>query len=80
MSRALPSSEHAGKKVQDIDPITSLLDVSDLTRILKCSRAVGYKLASSGEIPSVLVGEKLVRFHPDDVRDYINARRKGAGG
>jgi excisionase family DNA binding protein len=61
--------EHGEKKI----PI--LLKADPVSAILGISRSHLYHLVQRGEIPAVLVGDKSVRFLPDDVKTFIHTRR-----
>jgi excisionase family DNA binding protein len=50
-----------------------LLTVKDIARILTISQSKAYKLAESGQIPSIKIGRSL-RFHPEKINDFITRK------
>ncbi len=53
-----------------------LIKAEIVARWLQCSRAVVYSEAKKGNLPCVIVGEKLVRFERQAIEEYIAARRR----
>ena len=60
-------------------PITelSLIRPEEVAKILGCSVVYIYKLAQRGELPSYAFG-RSVRFHPNEVSDFIKSHRRKA--
>jgi excisionase family DNA binding protein len=63
----------------------TLLDAAEVARRLNVSRPYIYKLVRerlltsvSWTVPGKVKGRQVVRFHPDDVEDFI-ARNRGSG-
>lgn len=58
-------------------PVTqlSLIRPEDVAKILGCSVVYIYKLAQRGDLPSYAFG-RAVRFHPDEVTQFIEAHRR----
>jgi excisionase family DNA binding protein len=52
-----------------------LLDVKTAAELLAVSESMVYKLASSGALACVKVGD-CVRFVPDDIECYITSNKK----
>jgi len=53
-------------------PVTvTLLTASDVAKILRVPRAFVYTLARRGELPTVRVGDRYVRFRDDALRRWI---------
>jgi len=63
----------------DEKKIPVLLKADPVSSILGISKSHLYHLVHRGEIPAVLVGERSVRFLPEDVLDYIALRRRSGG-
>jgi excisionase family DNA binding protein len=57
---------------------SDLLSVNELARHLGISKWTVYRLVRSREIRSVRVGERI-RFRPEDVEAYLEARKVEAG-
>jgi excisionase family DNA binding protein len=55
-----------------------LLDVGEVAALLGKSRTWVYRGAESGALPAVHVG-RSVRFDPDDLARWLDARRVGVG-
>lgn len=60
----------------------ALMKIGDVAERLGISVPHAYRLAQTGEIPSVRLGKGAVRFDPRDVEAFIEAHRRGkpAGG
>ena len=56
-----------------------LLTPAEAARRLSISRALCYRLISSGEIPSILIGAKLRRIPDHALRAYIEQQMLAAG-
>jgi excisionase family DNA binding protein len=52
----------------------TLLTAGDVAKILVVPRAFVYTLARPGELPTVRVGDRYVRFRDDAVRRWIEER------
>ena len=52
-----------------------LLTAEDVSDLLQVDTSFVYKLSKAGRLKSVRLGPRCVRFHPDDLRAYIEARR-----
>jgi hypothetical protein len=55
--------------------IEPLLSISDLARILQCSRRAVERLRATGELPppTMMLGKKCPRWKPRVIRDWIEA-------
>jgi excisionase family DNA binding protein len=53
-----------------------LLTASQVAEILGCSRASVFAWASDGTLPSVRVGDRLVRFQPSVIQEWLEDRRR----
>ncbi len=53
----------------------ALWDVETTSRYLHTSRSWTYKAVERGELPAVRMGTML-RFRPEDLRKYVNARAR----
>jgi excisionase family DNA binding protein len=53
-----------------------LLKIGAVAERLGISIPHAYRLAQTGEIPCIRVGEKSVRFDPEDVETYIRSHRR----
>ena len=62
--------------------VTPLLTVEQVAALLAVRPALVRSLAHRGELPYRRVGEKLLRFRPQDVEAYVNGpvRPKPRGG
>ena len=56
----------------------SLLRVNEVAALLSIGRRTVYTLVNNGELPAVRVGARL-RFRPEDVDAYLEARKVAAG-
>lgn len=52
----------------------SLLTAREAARLLRINRFLVYQLAREGELPVVRIN-RLVRFRPEDLRDWVEQRR-----
>jgi excisionase family DNA binding protein len=68
------SKQPIGLDQHELEP---LLDVDDLTRLLKLPRKSVYRLVEEDDLPTLRVGRRL-RFDPVEVREWLAARRNGA--
>jgi len=55
--------------------MTVFLKPSEVAARLNVSRRAAYYLISSGELPSITIGEKSLRVDEKDLNAYIEARR-----
>jgi excisionase family DNA binding protein len=55
------------------DPIPRLLKIGEVAAILQISRTSAYRLAASGELPSVRFSGATVRIRPGDLEQFIEA-------
>jgi excisionase family DNA binding protein len=56
-----------------------LMNINDVAGCLGVSRSTVKRLIISGEITPIRVSEKLVRFTPENISDYINRASAAAG-
>jgi excisionase family DNA binding protein len=63
-------------KVQETEPLPRLVSVHTLSEILDVSESKLYSLATKGEIPSVRIGKRSIRFNVADVMAALP--KKGA--
>lgn len=59
--------------------MTVFLKPSQVASRLNVSRRAAYYLISSGELPSITVGEKSLRVDENDLNAYIDSRRSDKG-
>lgn len=59
------------------DGIQELLKPDRVAKVLGCSKAVVYSEAKKGNLRSVIVAGKLVRFERQAIEEYIERRRAG---
>jgi excisionase family DNA binding protein len=57
-----------------------LMTVPEVAKALSVSEPSIYTWAKLGKIPSVKVGPLATRFRPEDVRQFIEAGRRGGVG
>jgi len=55
-----------------------LLDARTIAEYLGVDTATIYRLAQSARLPSIEVAPRILRFRPDDVRDYLQRRTRKA--
>lgn len=62
---------------QVLDPAEPprLLDAEDVARVLGKHPRTVLILAQRGELASIRLGRRTIRFHPDDVAAFIDAHR-----
>ena len=66
-------SQHAGAyKERRLEP---LLDVDDVSLLLKRHRSSVYALVNTGELTPIRVGKRM-RFDPADIRAYLHRNRE----
>jgi excisionase family DNA binding protein len=53
----------------------ALLTATEIAGILRCSVRTVYELLRTGAIPTVRVGQRLLKVKPDDLAAYIESRR-----
>ena len=70
MIRAVPENTETDKR--------PLLSVDDIAARLAIKPSRVYELARSGQLQSVRIGDRQVRFHEDDLAKYIKGGRHGA--
>ncbi len=58
--------------------LDSLLDYRGAAEVLAVSVPTVKRLASSGEIPVIRVGQRATRFEPSALREFIDSRRGDA--
>jgi len=58
------------KRSRDLEELLTINDTCDL---LKISRPTVYRMIKKGVLKTVQVGGRM-RFHPDELRRYINRR------
>jgi excisionase family DNA binding protein len=54
-----------------------LLTAGQVAELLGCSKQQVLIMAQRGDLPSWVVGERLVRFRPEAIEDYLEANRRG---
>lgn len=65
----------AGARVKMANDNEQLLCLKDVAQMLGVSEQLVMRLVHRNEIVYVRVGVKLLRFHRDDVQDYIRRQR-----
>ena len=58
--------------------MTTLLTESEAADVLRLTARQVLRLASRGELPSVRLPNKAVRFDPDDLREFVEAHKRPA--
>jgi excisionase family DNA binding protein len=76
--RCITVSVGAGHQYEGIE-VDKQLDKRDVSEIIKMSIRTVDRLRKSGELKSYRV-RGLVRFSPEDVQDFIDAKRNGMAG
>jgi excisionase family DNA binding protein len=56
--------------------IPKLLKLPQVAEILQVSRTQAYRLASTGELPSIRFGGQTVRVRVDDLQKFIEENRR----
>ena len=59
------------------EPLPALVDIVAVAKALGISMRQVRRFVADGQIPFVRVGH-LIRFDPDELHDWINARRAGS--
>jgi len=59
------------------EPLPALIDIEAVARALGVSMRQVRRFVADGQMPFVRVGH-LIRFDPDELNDWINARRAGS--
>lgn len=59
--------------MDDRASLTRLLKIAEVAAILQISRTSAYRLAASGELPSVRFSGATVRIRPEDLYKFIQA-------
>ena len=59
------------------EPLPALVDIVAVAKALGISMRQVRRFVADGQIPFVRVGH-LIRFDPDELNDWINARRAGS--
>ena len=62
---------------QKAEPLPALVDIGTVAQSLGISMRQVRRFVADGQIPFVRVGH-LIRFDPDELNDWINARRAGS--
>ena len=52
-----------------------LITPDELARRLNVSRVWVYRLANDGRLPSIRVGDKILRFDPGEIRSWLEEHR-----
>jgi excisionase family DNA binding protein len=60
----------------DLPPDDQLWTVPDVAKFLRASTSWVYKAAERDQLPSIRIGTML-RFNPAEVRDWLDARKRG---
>lgn len=58
--------------------LPELLTAEDVAQLLGKHPRTVLQMAVAGKIPAIRLGHRTVRFHPDDIRGYIDAHRAKA--
>ena len=56
--------------------MTALLDEFDMAELLKLTPRQVVRLAKRGELPSVNLPGGEIRFDPDDIRQWVESRKR----
>ena len=59
--------------------LPDLVDAEQVAHSRGVSEEMVYALARTGDLCSVSIGRRLIRFHPDDVSDFVDSRRVRRG-
>lgn len=52
-----------------------LLTVGEVAEILRVDEKTVRSIVNRGELRRTIIGERLVRFHPDDLEEYLDSCR-----
>ena len=52
-----------------------LITPGELAKRLNVSRVWVYRLANDGRLPSIRVGDKILRFDPGEIEEWLSAHR-----
>ena len=55
-----------------------LLDAATVATYFGVDATTVYRLASRGDLPSIEIAKRVLRFRPEDVRAFIGARTRQA--
>jgi excisionase family DNA binding protein len=58
--------------------IPELLTADQVSKLLGWHPRTVLNAASRGELRCIRLGPRTIRFHPDDVKRYLDAHRKGS--
>jgi excisionase family DNA binding protein len=50
------------------------MTVREVAEYLTVSTDLIYKMVNSGEIPHIRIGERIIRFFPQAINDWINSQ------
>ena len=56
-----------------------LMNSRDAARYLAISTRTLFSKKQSGELPYIKCGDRIIRYSIDDLRAYVDAKRKGGG-
>ena len=59
--------------------MTHLLTDSETAELLRLTSRQVARLAKRGELPSVILPGNEVRFDPEDIREWVETRKRPAG-
>jgi excisionase family DNA binding protein len=54
----------------------ALLTVPEAASLLRVSRALAYRMVATGEIPSVRIGQRVVRIRRDQLDRWLDDRSR----
>lgn len=60
--------------------MSNLLRAEEVARRCDVATSTVYQWAALGEIPSIRLGEKVVRFREDDIDKWLEHRSRGRDG
>jgi len=78
--RGYPMAKRRIRSLNELVGTGSLMNVPEVSETLNVSAPCVYAWARSGVLPSVQLSEQVLRFKPEDIKDFIDARWKGEAG
>jgi excisionase family DNA binding protein len=70
------AAQETSRVFPSASPVANLLDAKGAARRLGLSLPTIYRLARSGELPAVRVGNDLLRFAASDIDGFIQSHRR----
>ena len=54
-----------------------LLSIKEAAELLAIGHRKAWELANRGDLPSIRIGSRCVRFRPEDVERFVERNKKG---